>query len=106
MKKLFLLMLGCAMVAAASARKPKVRLELFPDGTPISTWFSDTSRVDVNSLGKKYALTDYGVKTDSNLVQTEAILSSTSLPARVGVWWWCHRAPSSAGRSFSRKAPI
>ena len=84
MKKLFLLMLGCAMVAAASARKPKVRLELFPDGTPISTWFSDTSRVDVNSLGKKYSLTDYGVKTDSNLVQTEAIQAVIDLAAREG----------------------
>ena len=84
MKKLFLLMLGCAMVASASARKPKVKLELFPDGTPISTWFSDTSRVDVNSLGKKYSLTDYGVKTDSNLVQTEAIQAVIDLAAREG----------------------
>ena len=63
----------CMAVGTVEARKPKVKTPLFPDGTPIPAWFGDTSRVDVNLLGKRYALTDYGVKTDSNLVQTEAI---------------------------------
>lgn len=47
--------------------------QIFPDGTPVPAWFSDTSAVSVNSLGKKYVLTDYGVKTDSTVVQTEKI---------------------------------
>lgn len=73
MKKLFFILMLCMAVGTAEARKPKVKTPLFPDGTPIPAWFGDTSRVDVNLLGKRYALTDYGVKTDSNLVQTEAI---------------------------------
>ncbi|MGD9929381.1 MAG: glycoside hydrolase family 28 protein [Mangrovibacterium sp.] len=43
---------------------------LFPDGTPIPEWFSKTEMVDVDSLGKKYVITDYGVKNDSESVQT------------------------------------
>ena len=73
MKKLFFILMLCMAVGTVEARKPKVKTQLFPDGTPIPAWFGDTSRVDVNLLGKRYALTDYGVKTDSNLVQTEAI---------------------------------
>ena len=61
------------MVCGAEAKKPKIKTQLFPDGTPIPVWFNDTSRVDVDQLGKKYPLTDYGVKNDSNIVQTEAI---------------------------------
>ena len=73
MKKLFFLLLLCSMVCGAEAKKPKIKTQLFPDGTPIPVWFNDTSRVDVDQLGKKYPLTDYGVKNDSNIVQTEAI---------------------------------
>ena len=73
MKKLFFILMLCMAVGTVEARKPKVKTQLFPDGTPIPAWFGDTSRVDVNLLGKRYALTDYGVKADSNLVQTEAI---------------------------------
>ena len=47
--------------------------QLFPDGTPIPAWFSDTAKVDVDKLGKRYVVTDYGVKNDSNLLQTEQI---------------------------------
>jgi hypothetical protein len=45
----------------------------FPDGTPVPAWFSETKPVEINSLGKKYLLTDYGVKADSALVQTDEI---------------------------------
>lgn len=47
--------------------------QTFPDGTPIPAWFSDTGIVTLNSLGKKYTITDHGVKADSTLVQTEKI---------------------------------
>lgn len=43
---------------------------LFPDGTPIDAWFSQKIKV---KTGKRYVITDYGVSTDSTLVQTEAI---------------------------------
>lgn len=38
-----------------------------------TAWFSDTTKVDVDKLGRKYVITDYGVKNDSNLLQTEQI---------------------------------
>lgn len=68
--QLFILMvLSVTMVA-----KPKVKPmpELWPDGTPIDSWFSDTAAVDVSALGKQFVLTDYGVFADGS-VHTEQI---------------------------------
>lgn len=47
--------------------------KLFPDGTPIPEWFSDVRKVNVDTLGKQYIITDYGVADDSTIVQTAAI---------------------------------
>ena len=47
-------------------------VDTWPDGSPISAWFSDTSRVDISGL-KRYVITDYDVKENSDLVQTEKI---------------------------------
>ena len=52
--------------------------ETWPDGTPISSWFSDTSRVDISGL-KRYIITDYGVKASSDKIQTEQIQSVIDL---------------------------
>jgi polygalacturonase len=76
---LFLLfLLLCPSLADAK------KTALWPDGTPISSWFSDTSRVDVSSLGRRYVLTDYGVNTDSTLVQTTEIQAVIDRCAREG----------------------
>ncbi len=56
----------------------------FPNGDVVSEWFSDTSRVDIDTLGRKYVLTDYGVKNDSSLLQTEAIQRVIDLAASQG----------------------
>ncbi len=61
-----------AMSMAADAKK-KVKVAVFPDGTPIPEWFSDTTRVDLSTLGRQYVVTDYGVVRDSTVVQTEAL---------------------------------
>jgi polygalacturonase len=42
----------------------------FPDGTKIPAWFSDSSKIALADLGKQFVITKYGVKTDSNIVQT------------------------------------
>lgn len=42
------------------AKKPQT--ELWPDGTKMDAWFSNAQKVNVDTLGKKYVLTDYGVK--------------------------------------------
>lgn len=60
---LFLLLLCCGSASA----------DTWPDGTPMDAWFSDTTKVDVHSLGKQYVVTDYGVSTNPNVVQTAAL---------------------------------
>lgn len=62
-----------------SVNKKEIKtIETWPDGTQISPWFYDTTRVDILSL-KHYKITDYGVKENSNLVQTEQIQSVIDL---------------------------
>lgn len=74
MKKILLFALA-ALVALplTAAKKKKAAPDLWPDGTPMSAFFSDTTRVDMNSLGRRYVLTDYGVSPDSTRVQTREI---------------------------------
>ena len=38
-----------------------VAQEVFPDGKAIPEWFRENKEVNVNALGKKYSITDYGV---------------------------------------------
>ena len=47
--------------------------DVFPDGTPVPEWFSQTEPTNINSLGKHYRITDYGVINDSAVIQTETI---------------------------------
>lgn len=72
MKKI-LLALACSLVGLSSINAQKNTKQLFPDGTPISSWFTVNKKVSLPQLGKAYVITDYGVKNDSTLVQTEAI---------------------------------
>ena len=67
------LLLMLAFVSMAAVGKKKVQNpQLWPDGTPISEWFSDTTRVDLSGL-KRYVVTDYGVSGYSTDVQTEKL---------------------------------
>ena len=60
-------------VATAAVGKKKVKAaELWPDGTEIPAWFSDTSRVDLSGL-KQYDVTAYGVDRWADGVQTAQI---------------------------------
>lgn len=56
----------------------------FPNGEAVPEWFCDTSRVNIDTLGTKYVLTDYGVEADSTLLQTEAIQRVIDLVASRG----------------------
>ena len=82
-KKLLLMVLVCAVAVCADAKK-KVKASVFPDGTPIPAWFSDTSRVDVASLGRQYVVTEYGVTTDSTVIQTKALQAVIDRAAQEG----------------------
>ena len=57
MKYKLLWMFLTLMVATTTFGKKKVKtVELWPDGTEIPAWFSDTSRVDLSAL-KQYDVT-------------------------------------------------
>lgn len=85
MKRTFFYLLLCAVCLGVNAKKVKKQTQpLWPDGTPIAEWFNDTTKVDVNTLGKKYVITKYGVKNDSSIVQTDAIQKVIDLAASNG----------------------
>ena len=58
--------------------------EQFPDGTPIDKWFYEVDGVDVEALGERFVVTDYGVKQDSTLIQTEALQAVIDRAAEKG----------------------
>lgn len=77
--KTMLLFMFLAVVSSVTARK-----DTWPDGTQMDTWFADTAKVDVRTLGKQYVVTDYGVKNDSTLIQTGAIQHVIDMAERQG----------------------
>ncbi len=56
----------------------------FPDGTTIPKWFKENKRTDINKLGKKYIITDFGVKNDSTVLQTKQLQTIIDLAAKNG----------------------
>jgi len=56
----------------------------FPDGTLIPKWFKENKPTDINKLGKKYILTDNGVKNDSTVLQTKQVQAVIDLAAKNG----------------------
>ena len=77
-----------APLSANAAKKlkkaKKAQTELWPDGTKMDAWFSNAQKVNVDTLGKKYMITDYGVKNDSTLIQTQAIQTVIDQAAKDG----------------------
>jgi polygalacturonase len=47
--------------------------DTFPDGSEITNWFKDYSKIQLKDLGKKYTITDFGIGKDSTKIQTLAI---------------------------------
>ncbi|MBR0037735.1 MAG: exopolygalacturonase [Bacteroidales bacterium] len=58
------LLLGTTVV---SAKKQKAVVETWPNGEVIDSWFYQTNPVNVDSLGKKYKLTDYHINADGRI---------------------------------------
>lgn len=79
MKKILIPLACAALSVSASAQNT------WPDGTPIDKWFTETTPVNPDKLGKRYVVTDYGVvKDDSTLIQTEAIQKVIDMAAENG----------------------
>ncbi|MCR4583645.1 MAG: exopolygalacturonase [Prevotella sp.] len=71
-RKLMMLLLCVLVSMSAAGKKKKVTIDLWPDGTEVSQWFRDTSRVDLSGL-RQYDVTEYGVDRYADGVQTEAL---------------------------------
>ncbi|MBP6182115.1 glycosyl hydrolase family 28 protein [Flavobacterium sp.] len=71
--KNFFALIVCILGISQIAFSQNNTTDTFPDGTVIPKWFNDFSKIKLNNLGKKYTITDYGVKNDSTKVQTAAI---------------------------------
>lgn len=78
MKRLFTLIFCICTFSLAMAD------ESFPDGTPIGEWFYASKPVNVNKLGKKFIVTEYGVKLDSTILQTKALQAVIDIAAKEG----------------------
>ena len=52
---------------------PQQKTENFPDGTPIGNWFKEHQKLKLENLGKQFLITNFGVKNDSTLIQTQTI---------------------------------
>ncbi|MFD1140925.1 glycoside hydrolase family 28 protein [Larkinella insperata] len=72
------------LALSASLRAQNPGKASFPDGSPISSWFTTNRKVNPAQLGKPYVITDFGVKTDSTLLQTEAIQRVIDAAAQKG----------------------
>ena len=66
MKSISLLLLALIATTVSAADK-------FPDGTKVPSWFSNNEVPLLSSLGPEYVVTDYGVSSDSTLVQTREL---------------------------------
>lgn len=76
-----LLFLSIFTITTQAQQKPK---DIFPDGTPMSPWFLDATKIQLSDLGKQYVITDFGAKRDSTLMQTQVIQKTIDEAARQG----------------------
>lgn len=73
MKKTVLFVLLLTLFSGMAIGKKRVQpFNQWPDGSMIDAWFSDTTAVDLTTLGKQYVLTDYGIFANGS-VQTQAM---------------------------------
>lgn len=72
MKKFFALAL-CVLGISQTAFSQQYANDKFPDGSEITPWFKDYTKLQLKDLGKKYTITDFGVGKDSIKIQTAAI---------------------------------
>ncbi len=69
MKHILLSWLACTLLCMPSFAQKTT--DQWPDGSEISEWFKQTTSVDIQTLGKAYHVTDYGVVNDGKLHTTE-----------------------------------
>ena len=76
-----MLMMVCTM---ASGKKKTAAPALWPNGEPMAEWFMEAGKADVETLGKKYDVTKYGVRQGTTDIQTKALQAVIDRAAREG----------------------
>ena len=66
------LLISLLFTACQETTKENVK-STFPDGSEISAWFSDTTKIDAKTLGKWYSIADFGAVADDTTLNTEII---------------------------------
>ncbi len=69
--------------SVAFGKKQVKQSDLWPDGSPVPSWFSDTTRVDLSGL-KRYVVTEHGVDGYSSEVQTARLQAVIDKAAQEG----------------------
>lgn len=84
MKRLLMLALLLCTALPSNAKKVKEVPNLFPDGTPIPEWFTDSRVPAPESHGKLYKISDFGAISSPTLLQTEIIQKTIDAAAAEG----------------------
>lgn len=83
MRKILILFISVfALVVHSFAQKKTTNV--FPDGSVMSKWFSDSTKIPLSKLGKQYVITNYGAVNDSTLLQTATIQKTIDEAAKNG----------------------
>lgn len=85
MKRYFINIIIFLLAVSVVEAKPKQQTkDLWPDGTPISEWFTDTRVPELSELGKQYNLREMGLPSSPYMVQTDAIQHVIDVAAENG----------------------
>ena len=84
MKRSLIFIVMLTLCIGVGAKEKKQKQELWPNGEPVDAWFSDTAKVDVEKLGRKFIVTDYGVRQGSTDIQTKALQAVIDKAAQDG----------------------
>ena len=75
------LLMTCTL---AMGKKKTVQPALWPNGEPMDEWFMAPGKVDVETLGKKYDVTKYGVRQGTTDIQTRELQAVIDRAAEEG----------------------
>jgi len=85
MRKILLLLLAVMTLTAAAKPKAKKPVEeRWPNGEVMDAWFKDTTKVQPETLGRRYVLTNYGVRQGTTDIQTKQIQAVIDRAAQEG----------------------
>ena len=68
------------VISCQTKQKP----ESWPDGSPISDWFKDSTKIELDQLGQQFVITDFGAIEGGEEINTIAIQKAIDAAGEVG----------------------